>query len=105
MATLNRLTAESITDAIKKIEGLKIKNCKIYISGGGMHNPLIKKYLDENIGIPIFSTADKQINPDAKEAILFAVLANETLAGDANFYKKLGAKFPAVSMGKISLPA
>ena len=104
MATLNRLTAESITDAIQNIEGLKIKNCKIYISGGGMHNPLIKKYLDENIGIPIFSTADKQINPDAKEAILFAVLANETLAGNPDFYKNLGAKFPAISMGKISLP-
>ena len=104
MATLNRLTAESITDAIKNIEGFQNKNCKIYISGGGMHNPLVKKYLEENIGVPIYSTADKEINPDAKEAILFAVLANETLAGNADFYKNLGAKFPAVSMGKISLP-
>lgn len=104
MATLNRFTAETITDALKAIEGFNNKNCKIYISGGGMHNPLIKKYLEENMGMPIYSTADKQINPDAKEAILFAVLANETLAGNADFYKNLGAKFPAVSMGKISLP-
>ncbi len=104
MATLNRFTAETITDALKAIEGFKNKNCKIYISGGGMHNPLIKKYLEENTGLPIYSTADKKINPDAKEAILFAVLANETLAGDAAFYRNLGAKFPAVSMGKISLP-
>ena len=104
MATLNRFTAETITDALKSIEGFKNKNCKIYISGGGMHNPLIKEYLEENTGLPIYSTADKQINPDAKEAILFAVLANETLTGDADFYRNLGAKFPAVSMGKISLP-
>ncbi|MEO6820901.1 MAG: anhydro-N-acetylmuramic acid kinase [Ginsengibacter sp.] len=104
MATLNRFTSETITDAIKNIAGFKNKNGKIYISGGGMHNPLIKEYLEEYTGLPICSTAEKQINPDAKEAILFAVLANETLAGDADFYKKLGAKFPAVSMGKISLP-
>ena len=65
---------------------------------------LIKDYLETHMGMPIYSTAEKQINPDAKEAILFAVLANETLAGNADFYKHLGAKFPAVSMGKISLP-
>lgn len=104
MATLNRFTAESITEAINNIEGFSYKNCKIYISGGGMHNPLVKKYIEENLGAPVYSTAIKEINPDAKEAILFAVLANETLAGNANFYKNLGAKFPAVSMGKISLP-
>jgi hypothetical protein len=33
------------------------------------------------------------VPPDAKEAVLFAVLANETLAGH-----------PALSLGKISLP-
>lgn len=104
MATLNRFTSESITEAIKNIKGFTNKSCKIYISGGGMHNPLVKNYIEENIGVPVYSTAVKEINPDAKEAILFAVLANETLAGDASFYKNLGAKFPAVSMGKISLP-
>jgi anhydro-N-acetylmuramic acid kinase len=33
------------------------------------------------------------VHPDAKEAVLFAVLANEALAGS-----------PALSMGKISFP-
>ncbi|MCU0368127.1 MAG: anhydro-N-acetylmuramic acid kinase, partial [Cyclobacteriaceae bacterium] len=43
------------------------------------------------------------ISGDAKEAVLFAVLANEALAGGR---LKFGnrSKVPSVSMGKISFP-
>ncbi len=49
------------------------------------------------------STDDLGINPDAKEAVLFALLANETLVGgDMNFGEREGV--PSITMGKISLP-
>lgn len=103
MATLNRFSAQTIADAITPL--VKDWPCKIYTSGGGMHNPFLMEYLALRIkGATIDSTSNKNINPDAKEAILFAVLANECIAGDANDFISGINNFPPVSMGKISFP-
>jgi anhydro-N-acetylmuramic acid kinase len=102
MATLNRLSAETITDAIKKVIG--DQNFHIYTSGGGAHNPLLVTSMQSLLPNCTFSPCDDiGISGDAKEAILFAVLANETLAGNPiDFGHRQGV--PAVCMGKISLP-
>jgi anhydro-N-acetylmuramic acid kinase len=102
MATLNAFTASVICDSIKKIPRSDTE-LEIFLSGGGMHNPMVIEYIKTHIpDVSIRSTAEKGINPDAKEAILFALLANECVAGDANTFAK---HFPNVSMGKISFPA
>jgi len=44
------------------------------------------------------------IDPDAKEAILFSVLANETVAGEGFEYKSTSGKLKKLNLGKISLP-
>ncbi|MFT3911245.1 MAG: anhydro-N-acetylmuramic acid kinase [Ferruginibacter sp.] len=104
MATLNLFTATVITDAIIKVTAGR-KNCKVLISGGGMHNPLLLKNIKKNIpGILIQSTKEKGIDADAKEAILFAILANEAVAGNGNNFGTGNDHFPAITMGKISLP-
>jgi anhydro-N-acetylmuramic acid kinase len=48
------------------------------------------------------STADLGIHPDAKEAVLFAILANEAIAGGNTTFGKAG--IPSVSLGKVSFP-
>lgn len=105
MATLNQFSADMIVVAIK--DCLKDKSeIKIFCSGGGIHNPLLMQHLQEGLPGCIFvSTAEKGINPDAKEAVLFALLANECVcnAVSANTIKSPG--IPAVAMGKISFPA
>jgi len=102
MATLNAFTAQSITQAIHRAIQ-SIKNFKIYVSGGGLHNPLLMKQLKEAFPHALLSFEHLGINPDAKEACLFAILANETLVGSpANVTQIHNA--PAVCMGKISLP-
>ena len=70
-----------------------------------MHNPVLMNYLNKQLkGAAIFSTIEKNINPDAKEAILFAILANECICGNpADFLSGIN-NFPAISMGKISFP-
>lgn len=100
MATLNKFSASIIVDAIKRT--VPNNDFTIYSSGGGMHNPLLMAHLEEALPNIIFKTTDDlNINPDAKEAVLFAVLANECLCGsDTNF----GNTTPSVKMGKISLP-
>lgn len=103
MATLCYFSAETIANAIKKCF-TENDSIKIFMSGGGMHNPLLVKILTEKLPFASFKTTDDlNINPDAKEAVLFAVLANETLCGKPiNFGRRQGV--PSVCMGKISLP-
>lgn len=99
LATLCRFTSDTIL--------LCLTNCKIlpkrvFMSGGGMHNPLIVANL--KAGLPqteFLKTNDIGINGDAKEAVLFATLANEALAGGN---VQFGQKVPTVSMGKVSFP-
>ena len=103
MATLNQFTATKICDAILKLKAAG--NCKIFVSGGGLHNPLLIANIKKNIpGISIHSTIEKNIDPDAKEAILFAILANECVAGNGYDFVSGNEHFPGVSMGKISFP-
>ncbi len=102
MATLNAFTAASIADAVKR---LNIPEAHVYVSGGGLHNPVLQagiKARCERAVIHPFESLG--LNPDAKEAVLFAVLANETLAGDPTNTRGL-LHSPAVCMGKISFPA
>lgn len=103
MATLVRFSAETAAEAILQAAGAD-GVYSVYLSGGGMHNPVLTQTLRAQLPQFNFSTTDALGIPgDAKEAILFAVLANETLAGDgAGFGGRPGV--PAVTMGKISLP-
>lgn len=102
LATLTRFSAETIVESIKKKTGSK--KFSIYLSGGGAHNPLLIKWIRELSGVTqLQRTEELGIPGDAKEAILFAVLANETLAGSTIDFG-LKTKVPSVHMGKISFP-
>lgn len=104
MATLNRFSAVTIAEAMQRT--LKSgQSFIIYTSGGGMHNPLLMRHIQELLPGYVFHTTDAlEINPDAKEALLFAVLANECVAGGNTHIGNGGNDIPSVSMGKISLP-
>lgn len=101
MATLNMFSADTIATAIKKCSQNKT-GIKIYVSGGGIHNPLLMEHLKNQLpGCSFHTTAELGINADAKEAVLFALLANECVAGDSDVFSP---PLHAVSMGKISFP-
>jgi anhydro-N-acetylmuramic acid kinase len=106
MATLNYFTAASIASAIRSVTA-ENHPLKLYVSGGGVHNKVLIDRIRELLHdrkISYHSTLEKNINPDAKEAILFALLANECVAGDPSVFGKDHSFLPATSMGKISLP-
>ncbi|WP_437919431.1 anhydro-N-acetylmuramic acid kinase [Sphingobacterium sp. LRF_L2] len=104
MATLNKFSAESIIKAIKE-QAKSLDDVAIYVSGGGLHNPLLMQHIKDGLSeeIKVTSFYDLNLNPDAKEACLFAILANETLSGEKENVRNLSDS-PAVCMGKISLP-
>lgn len=102
MASLATLTAETVAEAILRATGGLVG--AIYVSGGGAHNPFVINALKELLPKWVIKDmAEIGIPGDAKEAVLFAMLANECVAGAAVPGMVLGG-IPLVSMGKISLP-
>lgn len=102
VATLTRFSAETIAEAILKTSHLQPIN--LYLSGGGAHNPLLMRWIAEILQIrTIRSTTDLGVDGDAKEAVLFAILANESVTGGTVDFGER-AKIPSVCMGKISFP-
>ena len=102
MATLNRFSADMIISAIQQTTA-QLDNFVIYASGGGIHNPLLMSQIQQALpDVSIKTTADLGINPDAKEAVLFAVLANECLVGGKQKFSNAREGIPGVTMGKVS---
>ncbi len=105
MATLNRFSADTISDALKKAT-INCGQVSVYASGGGIHNPVLLQHIQSELpNCRFYTTADLKIDPDAKEAVLFALLANECVSGDTAAWGTGSGGMPAVSMGKISFPS
>lgn len=103
IATLTWFSAETIADAIREVCGDQLP--EIYLSGGGMHNSQLVDWISELLDShPLHSFEEIGFNPDAKEAVLFALLANETLSGKGFFMDPKQNAGRRVNFGKISLP-
>ncbi|MFH6995159.1 anhydro-N-acetylmuramic acid kinase [Flavobacterium sp. FlaQc-48] len=106
LATLTRFSAETIAEAIHATINNTtdtVDSFTIYMSGGGAHNPLLVGWLRELLSCTFANTDSLGISGDAKEAILFAILANETVSGGTSDFGPR-KRIPSVSMGKISFP-
>jgi anhydro-N-acetylmuramic acid kinase len=97
IATATEFTARSIARAIPK--GVR----ELIVAGGGVHNRQIMRRLSGLLpGTDVMSSADFGIDPDAKEAIAFAVLAYEFVRGrPGNLPSATGAR-RSVILGKSS---
>jgi len=103
IATLTQLSADTIVDSIRKVTS-NGESYKIFASGGGAHNPVLMKAIKDQLpDYPVFLLDELGVSGDAKEAVLFAVLANETVAGTGDIFSSREG-LPAVTMGKISFP-
>lgn len=104
LATLVELSAIGVARAAQQAFGPE-PALAVYVSGGGAHNPALRNALQQQLPSCHFATTDALgVLPDAKEAILFAVLANEAVAGHPVSIGAGRQRVPAVSMGKISWP-
>ncbi|MBD3376779.1 anhydro-N-acetylmuramic acid kinase [candidate division KSB1 bacterium] len=102
LATLTRFTVETIVSGIRM--GGDSDPDQLIVSGGGLYNKAILNGLGNMLSSEILSSDQEGIHPDAKEAICFAILANETLCGHAgNVIGATGAKMPVI-LGKICRP-
>ena len=78
---------------------------QLLVSGGGARNPLILAQLSAALGgIEALTTESLGLPGDAKEAFIFALLADQTLHGrPSNLPSATGARRPAL-LGKICYP-
>ena len=105
IATLTELTVRTITDYIQQFVAEQNPIDVLYVSGGGVHNQTIMRGLGELlVGTAVEPVDNSGISSDAKEAIAFAVLANEALHGQvANLPSATGASARKI-LGKFVCP-
>ena len=103
LATVTAFTARSIADSYKHWILPKHPLPEIILSGGGSHNNTLIKFLKQYLepSIQIHTINKFGISPNAKEALAFAILANETISGNPNNIPSATGAREAVIMGKI----
>jgi anhydro-N-acetylmuramic acid kinase len=109
LATVVQFTASSIFHAYDHFILPKRELHQVIVSGGGMHNKTLMSKLStlfaqRDVEVLTWSDLpDVGFSGDAKEAVAFAVLANETLQGcPSGCPAATGARYPVVQ-GKIVL--
>jgi anhydro-N-acetylmuramic acid kinase len=99
IATATELTVQSIAQAVSSQAHIQ----EAIVSGGGVHNRQIMRRLRELLPhLEVKTSGEYGIDPDAKEAIAFALLAYQFVRGrPGNLPSATGARHP-VLLGKSS---
>ncbi len=100
--TVTAFTAKSISDSYRKHIQPSYKISEVIMSGGGVHNHVMFQFLNDYLGnMRIRKVEEFGIPSEAKEALAFAILANETICGNpGNVPSATGAR-ERVVLGKI----
>ena len=102
LATAAALTARSVADAVARFAPVAPE--VVIASGGGVHNGELMRRLAGALAGRVVTTTEYGIDPDAKEAQCFAVLAHELVNGvPTSLPSVTGASRPA-RLGALWLP-
>ncbi len=103
LTTVTAFTAHTIADSYKQWILPRHRLSEIVLSGGGSYNNTLIKFLVQYFSpsVKIHSIHTFGIAPNAKEALTFAILANETISGNPNNIPGATGAREAVIMGKI----
>jgi len=105
ITSATEFTALSIYKSYLRFIKPRVEINEIIVSGGGVHNEYLMDALQRYFGSIKINIIDYYgYSADAKEALCFALLANETIAGVSNNVRgATGARCSTV-LGKICLP-
>jgi len=103
MATITAAVAQSIVRAFDRFVRPHYNIARIVVSGGGVYNKTLLSMLKNGIpDIGIHTSDQYRLPSNAKEAVAFAILGNETICGTpANVPQATGASRPAI-LGKLT---
>ena len=106
LATATAFTARTITQAYRQWVFRRLpkhaSTCQVILAGGGAKNETLCRMLAAEVpGVELMNIGKLGVTDSAKEALAFAILAFETLAGrPGNIPTATGAAHPVI-LGKI----
>jgi len=104
IATLLMLTVESIVSSYKNFVFPNRDISEVIFSGGGCNNPLLMERIKTELQpLKCVTSNEYGIHTDAKEAVAFAVLANELISGNTTNLPRVTGAQRKVPLGKIAL--
>ena len=102
LSTATRFTAECIREGVERFCSQRPE--RLIVGGGGSMNPVLLADIADCLpGCQVLTNEQLGLDSSAKEAVAFAVLANEALYGCANNAPGATGAAHGVVMGKISL--
>jgi anhydro-N-acetylmuramic acid kinase len=105
IATATEFTTSSVRKNFEEFLFQKGRLDELYVSGGGAHNRFMMDSLRRHFsGTEVKDAENLGTSSDAKEAICFAVLANETISGNPTNLPQVTGASRATKLGKICLP-
>jgi anhydro-N-acetylmuramic acid kinase len=106
MTTLTEFSARSLARALADFVGKEQPIDEVILAGGGVKNPALRGRIESNVAPAAVRLSDDfGVPADAREAMVFAVLANEALLGNATALPRVtGARRPVV-LGRLAFPA
>ena len=106
MTTLTEFSARTIAAALDDFVVTNRPIDELILAGGGVKNPALRRRIEALVAPVAVRLSDELGVPtDAREAMVFAVLANEALLGNATALPRVtGARRPVV-LGRLAFPA
>ena len=102
LATATAFTAETIAHSLRTFAP-KLP-ARLVVAGGGSRNPTLLRFLQQALPeVTVQTQEDLGLDSDAKEAVAFAILANESLFGSCNNAPSATGAKHGVVMGRINL--
>lgn len=105
--TFTLFTVKSIVKGIKDILKTGRTIDRLLIAGGGIHNITLMQNLKEQIndmGIEVYKQEELGYSSDAKEAIAFVILANQTLSDKPGNVPSVTGANKTVKLGSVTYP-
>lgn len=101
VATVSALTADSIVGAYRDFLIPRAGLDDAVLCGGGSYNGFLRRRIADGLGIPVVTSEDVGVNGKLKEAMAFALMASDAVAGlPTNVPSATGARGPRV-LGKF----
>lgn len=102
LTTATAFTAQSIALSLRRFAPRL--PARLVVGGGGSRNPTLLRFLQEALPeVKVQIQEDLGLDSDAKEAVAFAILANEALFGICNNAPSATGAKHGVVMGRINL--
>ncbi|MBI4871078.1 MAG: anhydro-N-acetylmuramic acid kinase [Candidatus Riflebacteria bacterium] len=102
VATVTAFTAASVGEAYRRFVFPYWRPDEVILCGGGSRNATLRAMIQAELGnIPVVPVDEKGIPSQAKEALSFAILGNETICGTPSSVPAATGAPRAVLLGKL----